>query len=67
MKLNGKVAVMTGASRGIGKAIVTRLASEGAIVAINYREYTKRLSYSNRKIMVVSESLERTVLFMALG
>jgi 3-oxoacyl-[acyl-carrier protein] reductase len=37
MKLTGKVAVVTGASRGIGKAIVTRLASEGAIVAINYR------------------------------
>jgi 3-oxoacyl-[acyl-carrier protein] reductase len=38
MKLTGKIAVVTGASRGIGKAIVTRLASEGAIVAINYRE-----------------------------
>jgi 3-oxoacyl-[acyl-carrier protein] reductase len=37
MKLAGKVAVVTGASRGIGKAIVTKLASEGAIVAINYR------------------------------
>lgn len=38
MKLNGKVAVVTGASRGIGKAISTRLASEGAIVAVNYRK-----------------------------
>jgi 3-oxoacyl-[acyl-carrier protein] reductase len=38
MKLAGKVAIVTGASRGIGKAIATKLASEGAIVAINYRQ-----------------------------
>jgi 3-oxoacyl-[acyl-carrier protein] reductase len=36
MKLEGKVAVVTGASRGIGKAIALKLASEGANVAINY-------------------------------
>jgi 3-oxoacyl-[acyl-carrier protein] reductase len=34
--LQDKVAVVTGASRGIGKAIALALASEGASVAINY-------------------------------
>jgi 3-oxoacyl-[acyl-carrier protein] reductase len=36
MSLNGKVAVVTGGSRGIGRAICIRLASMGALVYINY-------------------------------
>jgi 3-oxoacyl-[acyl-carrier protein] reductase len=35
-RLDGKVAVVTGGSRGIGAAIALRLASEGATVAITY-------------------------------
>ncbi|MGV3618592.1 MAG: SDR family NAD(P)-dependent oxidoreductase [Fimbriimonas sp.] len=35
-KLNGKVAVVTGGSRGIGAAIAKRLGSEGASVVVNY-------------------------------
>ena len=34
--LNNKVAIITGSSRGIGKAIATRLAKDGAAVVINY-------------------------------
>ncbi len=41
MSLNGKVVLITGASKGIGRATAERVAAEGASVVINYLSDSK--------------------------
>ena len=49
--LEGRVALVTGGSRGIGKAIALKLASMGATVVINYH-------YSKEKAEQVKTKIE---------
>ncbi len=40
--LNGKVAIVTGSSSGIGRAIAERLAQDGATVVVNYHTHAEK-------------------------
>ena len=48
--LEGKIAVVTGASRGIGRAIAEKLASMGAFVVINYNRSKDRAEEVRQEI-----------------
>ena len=55
MTLQGKIAVVTGASRGIGRAIAVRLAKAGALVVVNYQKNTEAAAAVVREIEATHE------------
>ena len=50
MKLEGKVAIVTGGSGGIGEAICQRLAREGAKIVVNYRSHSDEAQKTQEKV-----------------
>ncbi|MEY9877826.1 NAD(P)-dependent dehydrogenase (short-subunit alcohol dehydrogenase family) [Streptacidiphilus sp. MAP12-33] len=65
-ELTGKVALVTGGSRGIGAAVARRLAREGAAVALTYvqsadqaRAVAKQIEAEGGRALVVQADLTR--------
>ncbi|WP_404788079.1 SDR family NAD(P)-dependent oxidoreductase [Altericista sp. CCNU0014] len=56
MTLEGKVALVTGGSQGIGQGIVLRLAQAGADVAINYRSHPEGAEETLAKVQEIGGS-----------
>lgn len=64
MSLQGKVALVTGGSRGIGKAITLKLASQGADVIINYfrkRETAEQTAREAREKGVSAHTIKANI------
>jgi glucose 1-dehydrogenase len=56
MRLQGKVALVTGSSQGIGQGVVLRLAQEGAKVVINYRSHPEGAEETLAKVEAIGGS-----------
>ena len=56
--LTGKIAVVTGASRGIGKEIAKTLAAKGATVVVNYNGSAEKAEETVKEIEALGGKAE---------
>ena len=61
MKLEGKVALITGAGSGIGQAIALRFATEGADIAVNDIDLTS----AEKTAEAVKQDIRATLQFFS--